>query len=312
MKLPKILVTAACGDLGSSTIRSLASEGYPIIGTDIKTKCPVAEYIECMEVVPHANDNKYGDYLLSICKKYNINVIVPCSEVEIQFLNKNRDKFNNKSIFLLINNQKIIDIFSDKYKTIFYLSSLGISTPKTLLLSEYTSNFNLPAIVKPRNGSGGCGIQKVDDIEFVLYLKRRYGSAMIIQEIVGCPDEEYTTGIYSDGIKTSSITFQRVLAPGGYSQEVKLVNDINIDTLATHISHSINLIGSINLQTRKVGNKYLPFEINPRISSTVMFRNLAGFKDVHWWIRHLLYGDTYNFIPPTEFVGVRCLSEKIF
>lgn len=312
MDLPKILVTAACGDLGSSTIRSLASEGYRIIGTDIKSLCPVEEYMECMEIVPRATDDDYGDCLLSICKKYNINVIVPCSEVEIRSLSKIRYKFSKKSIHLLINKQKILDTFFDKYTTILYLSSLGITIPKTILLSEYTSNFNLPAIVKPRNGSGGGGIQKVDDAEFVFYLKRRYGSTMIIQEAIGCPEEEYTTGIYSDGIKTSSITFQRILAQGGYSQEVKLIHDINIDTLATHIAHSINLIGSINLQTRKVGDAYLPFEINPRISSTVMFRSRAGFKDVHWWIRHILYGDTYTFIPPAKFTGIRYLSEKVF
>lgn len=312
MSLPKILVTAACGDLGTSAIRSLATEGYRLVGTDIKDLCPFAEYLECLELVPPAAAADYGERLLSISEKHDVAAVVPCSEAEIRVLSGMWDKFTDKTIQLVINKNNILDIFFDKLSTIQYLSSIAISVPKTILLSEYNSDFELPAIVKPRNSCGSHGIHQVDDLELLLYLQRRHGSQMILQELVGSPEEEYTTGIFSDGINTSSITFQRVLSSGGYSQEVKLVADPNIEALAAHIARSINLVGSINFQTRKVGDKYLPFEINPRISSTIMFRYLAGFKDLHWWIRHLLYGDTYNYTPLAEFSGVRCLYEKIF
>ena len=46
----------------------------------------------------------------------------------------------------------------------------------------------------------------------------------------------------------------------------------------------LDLTGSINVQLRIQENIPKIFEINPRFSSTVLFRHLFGFEDLIWSI----------------------------
>ena len=96
---------------------------------------------------------------------------------------------------------------------------------------------------------------------------------MIIQEYIGSDSEEYTTGVFSDGRKVSSITFRRKLGFGGLPVEAVLVDEPFIKNMALYIAEATGLIGSINIQTRRMadGNIFVPFEINPRLSSTLLF-----------------------------------------
>ena len=310
-----ILVTAVCGDLGSSTARALAREHYHLIGTDMSPYCPVTEYLESFEVLPAASNSIYLESLLAICEAKKVKVVLPLSEPEIIFLNSNRKIFAERNICLALNSEQILSIFSDKYLTMQHISSIGHRIPKTMLVGENREVLTMPFIVKPRRGSGSRGTMVVSDVETRDFLWNHCAEDLIAQELVGSESHEYTTGVFSDGKQMAAITFRRTLALGGYSHEVHLVNDDvqQINSLAFDIASSVDLVGSINIQTRKVGNTHVPFEINPRLSSTVMFRALAGFSDAHWWIQSLLYGKAFTYQPlKGSFTGVRHIIEKVF
>ena len=53
------------------------------------------------------------------------------------------------------------------------------------------------------------------------------------------------------------------------------------------IGVSLNLQGSINVQLRHTERGPVAFEINPRFSSTVVFRHLLGFQDLIWSLAEL-------------------------
>ena len=55
------------------------------------------------------------------------------------------------------------------------------------------------------------------------------------------------------------------------------------------LAKKLNFSGSINIQIKKRYNKAAIFEINPRLSSTVLMRDMYGFKDCKWWIEYFLY-----------------------
>ena len=55
-----------------------------------------------------------------------------------------------------------------------------------------------------------------------------------------------------------------------------------------NLAEKINLEGSINVQLKINKKRYAIFEINPRLSSTVMMRHKMGFKDCVWWINYNL------------------------
>ena len=132
----------------------------------------------------------------------------------------------------------------------------------------------------------------------------------ILQEYLPDEGQEYTVGVFSDGENVNTIIFRRKLKDG-YSAFVEYVEDDTISNMAIQIAHNIKLKGYINIQLRKKGGLNYIFEINPRISGTVVFRDMLGFRDVIWWL-DLIDGKR---VPKYEnkwkrAIGIRELNEK--
>ena len=62
----------------------------------------------------------------------------------------------------------------------------------------------------------------------------------------------------------------------------------------------MELQGSINIQLRMTKNGPILFEINPRLSGTLVFRDKMGFHDLRWWIADLLNLDNISYKQPEE------------
>lgn len=132
---------------------------------------------------------------------------------------------------------------------------------------------------------------------------------MVVQEYIPGDDLEYTAGIFCDGVAVHSICFRRKLAPGGYSREIELVNDGDIHEFINKVGRILNFKGSVNLQFRETEKGCIPFEINPRFSSTVYFRHLLGFQDVLWSLK-LIQNKGIDYTPKyKKAIGVRECKE---
>lgn len=305
-----VLVTAVSGDIGCSAVRSLNEAGFKIIGCDMKLYTPVLHMLQKYYQSPPANDTEnYISFIKEVIDKEKVDFFLPISEPEIEVLNTRRDNFENMGIRLLLNNKTIIDNCLDKLKTIQCLEELDISVPRTTLLSNYDNSFGYPLIIKGRKGSGGKKLWVAENYDDLDYIRRRDDGSLLVQEYIGSDAEDYTTGIFSDGKIASSISFRRKLGFGGLSVEAVIVDEAFLEHLSQTISNKMGLIGSINLQSRRVGDKFMPYEINPRLSSTLLFRKRFGFDDAVWWI-NVLQGKGYSFVKKYKSGrAIRCLSE---
>lgn len=290
-----IFISAVCGDIGSSAVRALRGSADRIIGCDIMKYPPDIDIIDRFYQAPAAFDTEnYIAFLKDIVKKEDVGFFLPVSEYEISALNTRRAELRSLGIRLLLNNEEIIDNFLDKLKTVQYLSNIGIKVPKTSLLSGYDGNFGFPVIVKARKGSGSKDLRTVQDPAELDHIKTRDTGELIAQELIGSEEEEYTTGVFSDGHTVSSITFRRRLGFGGVSIEAELKDEPFLEEMARRIAAETKLSGSINIQSRRSGNIFIPYEINPRLSSTMLFRKKFGFDDAVWWL-NILQGNAYSY-----------------
>lgn len=112
--------------------------------------------------------------------------------------------------------------------------------------------------------------------------------------MIGSEEEEYTTGVFSDGHSVSSITFRRKLGFGGVSVEAVLEDAPFLEDMASKVCTDTGLVGSINIQSRRIDDIFVPYEINPRLSSTMLFRKRFGFNDAVWWL-NALQGKGYSY-----------------
>lgn len=286
MKKKTILVSAIAGDIGCSAVRSLSDAGYTIIGCDMKSYSPVSDVVQKQYKAPAASYTKeYIDFIKEVVRKEDVNFFLPISEPEIEVLNNRREELEILGVKLLLNNKIILDNFLDKLKTVRYLEKLAIKVPKTMPLNAYDGSFDYPFIVKSVKGCGSKRLWLIESPKDLDYHLQKDDGSLIAQEYIGSDEGDFTTGIFSDGKRISTITFKRKLGYGGLSVEAILTEEPYLEMLALRIARETGLVGSINLQSRKVGEIFMPYEINPRLSSTLLFRKKFGFDDAVWWVQ---------------------------
>jgi carbamoyl-phosphate synthase large subunit len=309
-----ILVSAVGGDLGQSVIKCLRDSSYHpyILGCDMNPFAGGrADADEFFPAPPVKDKQQYIDFLLRIIKEKRINYVFLLSDVEIIFFNENRESFRETNAIFLVSEKHIIDTFMDKYKTAAFFKEKGIAYPRTWLASQYANQLGFPLILKKRRGSGSQRLFKVNDAEELQFYLKRHND-MIVQEYLPGEDNEYTTGLFKHGETIHTITFKRILAPGGFSQQVELVTEKSINEFPKELAGQLDFQGSINVQFRLTHRGCIPFEINPRFSSTVYFRHRFGFKDVLWWL-DLYEGKPVTYTPVfTAGIGVKKFSEAFF
>lgn len=283
------LITGSGGDIGQSIIKLLKNE-YPsakITGTDIHDKHPGKLLADKYYNISRVNDKNYITELLGIIEKESIDIVIPVSEIEIRY-HAEKNIFNpvvEKGIPVITANTDSLLIGFDKLKTAEFLKQNNLPYPQTFNITQLPE-LGFPLILKSKTGSGSKSLHIVNNSEeFSFY--SRHSADLIQQEFISADEGEYTCGLFRNGNDIRHIIYKRTLQ-GGYSNYGIKVSDKNISSLLDTVAEKLNLAGSINVQLRLRKNMPYIFEINPRFSSTILFRHLMGFKDLIWSIENSL------------------------
>lgn len=317
-----IFITSIGGDVASAALRCIVDfyQDCKLIGCDIDHYVQGKMYVDEFVLAPsHSEEEKYINFIKRVCQEYNVTHFLPISENEILIASKMRSYFQEKNIYLLINNDRILEIGTNKYKTFLCCKKIGVPMPDTFMLSEVfrgnkIDTIKLPVIIKNIFGYGAKGNEYIYDMQHMKeYLNEYREQDCIVQSLVGNVEEEYTMGVFSDGKAVKSIVFKRRLGFGSMSIRVETIKSKECEQIAYKIAKELNLVGCINVQMRKENGIYYVFEINPRISSSCSFRHMNGFKDVIWWIQMMENNYINSDIEVIEgSVGVKILDEIIF
>ena len=302
MSFENIIVTGCGGDIGISIgrILKISNVSNRVIGCDINEEHGGSVFFDIFEIVERADSKFYIESLLNICKKYSVDLIIPTSEPELRF-------FLNEDIIgpldgtpVLIVNKKALTIGFDKALTSDFLKSSSLSYPWTTLVSEGVPKA-FPCIIKKRYGSGSKDIIVVDEEVVDYYSTKRPDD--LWQEYLSPDDQEYTCGLYrSKAGEIRTIILKRRL-DGSLTVYGEVRKNMEIEVMLNRLAELLDLQGSINPQLRLTERGPVMFEINPRFSSTVMFRHLLGFKDLLWSINEIAGKPIEDYIPPK--IGTR-------
>lgn len=283
-----ILITGCGGDIGQSIAKILKGHNLinTVIGTDINSITPVKFMVDKFFVVSPCSSADYLNDLHNLVIENEIDLILPCSEVELRFFNRENIYGHLFDKPLIMANKTSMDVGFDKFLTCQFLKDNGMPYPETDILAKVDSPV-FPLLIKSRNGSGSKSLFILSDQTDFEYYQKKFPE-FIAQELVGKDNEEFTCGLFrSKSGEIRHITYRRKLI-GGFSGYGKLEEDENIDRVLKLVAKKLELSGSINVQLRFSKNGPCIFEINPRFSSTVLFRHMMGFKDVIWSVEDVL------------------------
>lgn len=275
----KILVTGANGDIGEAVGRILLEE-FPhaeISGADAAGRWPGGFVFKNMLQVPLASAPEYLDHLHGLADQFDL--IIPTSEPELARLSQVKDI--KSQLPLLMVSPEILNIFMDKYETALFFEKHHLNPPRTRLFSE-VGIADLPIYIKPRRGAGGRGHHLVKTSAELQAAKLIASDDWIAQEYL--PGDEYTCALSRLEGKVKYIALKRQLQ-GDRTVKAEVVDVPEINTLLEGLAEILDLDGCINVQLKLTNNCPRVFEINPRLSSTVMMRHQLGFSDCEWWVR---------------------------
>ncbi len=314
MKRSVLIAGIGGASLGTEIFKSLRrSRNYSIFGADISPYAfglYQAGFVRTYVV----SREKYIQNILDICKREEIDAIIPGGEEPLLLLCNQEYLFEQEDILLAINSREVIELCSNKIKTFDYLSSQGIAVPTTRVIDDLDdlNSLHYPCVIKPCTRSGGSVFTFLaDDAEeaslYISYLRRRAIKA-VAQIYIHPFEGEYTVGVLSlsDGKVVGSIALKRFfnsklsylmkyddkVISSGYSQG--LIEEFkNVREQAEDIALKIDSRGPLNIQGRLKDGVLYPFELNARFSATTYLRAMAGFNEVDIFLRYL-FGQKYK------------------
>ena len=270
-------------------------------------------------LVPLAKDSQYLSVIEKICDQEHIDLIFCGTEHEIFKIAALMTKagYEKKIASQPLN---IVNITTDKWETATFFQRHQIDAPSTTLYShikDWLPGRNSPFIMKPRISSASRNVHIINKPKDFETYRFDTPEQIIVQEMIGTIDDEYTIGCYVDRIDGSfhSISMKRRLSKDGASISGVVVNDSEITAYCNEIIDALKkeglVWGPINIQLR-YRNKPLAFEINGRFSSTEVVRAKFGFNAVEAAISNLVFNEPYKNFEPEYGSGFLRYYEELF
>lgn len=315
-----VLVSGASGIVGYGILKSLRNSGkyLKLIGTTIYDDSVAPAFCDVFEKAIPTTEINYIDWLLEIINKHKVDLIIPGIEADLYKWTENIQVLERSGVKILTNNLSLVNLCKDKWE--FFQEVSKVDTKyliPTSTESDYKSivaNYGLPFLLKPKRGFASKGIVKVSNEADFNAHKNNISDILLVQQIVGNEDEEYTTSAFCDGNGSyfARMTLKRKLAKDGFTDRAETVNLVEIDEVISHFCKILKPIGPTNFQFRKHNGELKLLEINPRISSSTSIRMSFGYNESAMVIDYYLE----NKVPTQPIIktgkAVRYTEDKIF
>ncbi|MEE3719334.1 ATP-grasp domain-containing protein [Tumidithrix elongata RA019] len=297
-----VLVTGVGAIIGQGIIKSLRRSHYPlrIVGIDRSDQSPGPLLCDVFHKKPICDELEptYLDFWNEILQKEGVDIVLPGLELDVFFLNGQRDLLKQAGARLALNHHNLIELSTDKWQLGEELTRHGLPCiPTRLIVDSWQDAVSQlgtpPLLLKPRRGNGSRGIVRLcDETDFHYWYRRNnVKDAWLLQRIVGDDNEEYTVGLFGlgNGQALPSITFRRRLSTAGNTQAAVVVDDPVIEAFVQSLTKLFQPLGPTNFQFRKEGEGAYLLEINPRFSSSTSLRAAFGYNEAEMSLDFFLF-----------------------
>jgi len=261
-----------------------------MIGVDTNPGMAAAGYfVDDIYKIAKVSETGYVEELLQICRKQQVNMLIPLFEPEFLKIDTYRQQFVDIGTVVVLSNRRVLEICSNKFDTYAFLKDSGVNTPESWLAGNVREEAEFPLFVKPCCGMGSMGAQKViNNAELSSALE--YGEDMLIQQYIS--GTEYTVDVLADfdGQVLSVVPRERLEVRSGEVSKSKTVDRPDLIAQAVGIVEKLGAIGPLTLQCIDTGSKVYWIEINPRFGGGVPLAIHAGV-DYPYIIYQLVKGE---------------------
>jgi len=283
-------------------------------------------------ITPQIANESYIDFLLDYCIKNDIHALISWHNLDLAVLSKNKKRFEENNIRILISDEQTIKTCNDKWLTHQFLLSIGLKQPKTYLDKELVRRdlqanlISFPLILKPLLGSASFGLFQIDDFDELDILYRRIqkiilksvfnyktiaaeNRCIIMQEKLN--GTEYGLDILND-LKGNYVTVvaKKKLKVNVNTQAAQIVDSKHFEEVAKTLSSNLKHIGNLDVDCflTNSGDIYV-IDLNCRFGGQYVFSHLAGANFPKQIVDWLLGLPTSSENIEVE-IGVRGIKEN--
>lgn len=295
----RILITG-CGALSKELIDDMRNnkdgEEIFVVGINNNQNALLKTSVNKAVVVPSITDKNYLPTLLNICRKYDIQVIIPYITKELPILAKNRHLFEDNGIRVSVASSEALAIVNDKVEL---QKKFGKYMPPQIIpnnIEEVESFIKKYGNVccKIKDGCGGVGFcvideQKAFDICLIgktgkpKYITKSYLSKLLELYKGKIILQKYINGLdYSTSALSENGNVKAICGYVGYEMQYGCVVDGEIKknekAYAIHkeIIEKTKLDGNSCADFIIDGDNVYLLEINPRINGSLPFVTKSG------------------------------------
>jgi carbamoyl-phosphate synthase large subunit len=250
--------------------------------------------------LPAGTAPEFAEELTLVCKRARIDVLVPGADEELP----TAAALDVPGLDVLCPDPAFVRWALDKHATAEGLRTAGLPAPETRLLSEIDpAALRYPVIVKPRSGRGSRGVARIADarqLAAYLVLSPLAPDQLVAQELL--EGQEYTVAVVANraGALRAIVPVEVFSKIGITLHAATRATRAVIDGCAAiHAARPTRATYNVQCVLTRDG-RLMPFEINPRISTTIALVLAAGVDPVD-----LYFSDGASLAPFTEGLVLR-------
>lgn len=289
-----------------------------VIGADMAYDETIAPLIDKLYVTPKAIESGYVDALLDVCKKENVDILIPGMSNELVKLWDRRKDFEQIGTILSISNKESIEITTNKYKFYTFLKENDLPVPKFALVKNseellaaciHCGYPEKPVCVKATNLSGSRGIRIIksdvsrfdilfgekpnsmfttmDELQSTLREKDTMPEMMAMEYLPGVEGSvdligDNGTVIYA-GYRESTVNLASI------PQVAEVKDNKEAIDIATKVCEVLKIDGNADFDFKEDENGHpVLMEVNPRVAATMKIFMVAGMNLPYLRIKQLL------------------------
>lgn len=282
-----VLVTSI-GDAFAAdiVIKRLRANQHVVIGCDSLPEEWIADALNVDYFVktPSAmNHDEFRDFIFWICHKYDIQFIMPLSDLDIDAIIDSNERFKENGVCICTPDKEVTKLCRDKYKLTKFLENIDIcyTIPTTLLSETHQSELSYPILAKPRFGRGSEGVIVVRSKAQYRYLRvLTRGIEYLLQPLIegNILNVDVVRNRNDDVVCIARRDLIR--HPSGVGTTVEIIRNQGLNAVCANIANRLDIIGATNFEFIEAGDRLYFMEINPRFSGGVEFSCMAGYDVV--------------------------------
>lgn len=268
---------------------SLAGE---VMAADMSPMSPAFQAAERSFIVPRCTSPEFIPVMLDICRREEIQLLVPTIDTELPAYAAHRDEFARIGTIVSISSPEVVAIGGNKARTHEWLTRNGFPTVRQATIEQVLaepSHWPFPFLVKPAGGSSSIGVSVVRDLVELEAATRSGG--FIAQTIAKGIEHTIDFLAGRDGLCRCAVPRRRFEVRAGEVSKGMTVRSAVLEKLAGRICSALpGAYGCLNVQVfhDETTDALNVIEINPRFGGGYPLAWEAGAHFPRWIIEEML------------------------